>query len=256
MAKNKGNKGSWLDAIGRTVSPAYALYKGRQDLQNKLRTGGQNPQAQPGTVGTPGQPQPGMQQQVTGQQGPMQPQGPQGFAPGWPAQQGGGMQGPQAFPVDAKKNWYTGTEPYTLRTPIYGQQQGAGFAEALQMALEGLRNNKLDFGPIAQQARTNFAQQTIPSIAERFSGLGAQKSSAFGQTLGQAGAGLESNLAAQQSQYGLESNRALQNLLGIGLTPQYETSYSGGREGEGSKAVNSAIQGIIKFLGSYLSAGF
>ena len=226
-----------LEAVGKSVSPAYATYKGMQQVKNEIK--GQNPQA--GKTGLPNQ--------------NIQPTGPQSFAPGWPVQQGG-IQAPQVFPVDAEKHWYKGTEPYTLRTPIYGEQQGGAFAEALRMALEGLRNNKLDFGPIAQKARTDFAQQTIPSIAERFSGLGAQRSSAFGQQLGQAGAGLESNLAAQGAQYGLESNRALQNLLGIGLTPQYETSYSGGREGEGSKAVNSLIQGLVKILGSYATGGF
>lgn len=41
-----------------------------------------------------------------------------------------------------------------------------------------------------------FREQTVPEIAERFTGQDAQRSSAFGQTMGQAGAALQENLAA------------------------------------------------------------
>jgi hypothetical protein len=64
-----------------------------------------------------------------------------------------------------------------------------------------------NFAPIEQQARTGFAQQTMPSIAERFSSLGSggsQRSSAFPQALSQAGQGLEEQLAALRAQYGFQ----------------------------------------------------
>lgn len=41
-----------------------------------------------------------------------------------------------------------------------------------------------------------FREQTVPEIAERFTGQDAQRSSAFAQTMGQAGAGLSENLAS------------------------------------------------------------
>lgn len=71
-------------------------------------------------------------------------------------------------------------------------------------------------------ARRAFEEQTLPSIAERFSSLGAQKSSAFGQQLGEAGKRLEESLAAQRSGLGLNALQQLQQLLGVGLTPQFE----------------------------------
>lgn len=74
------------------------------------------------------------------------------------------------------------------------------------------------FAPIAEQARTQFEEQTVPSIAERFTAMGGGggRSSAFAQQLGQAGAGLEQGLAAQGAQFGLQQQGLLQNLLGMG----------------------------------------
>lgn len=93
-----------------------------------------------------------------------------------------------------------------------------------QNVLQGLGKN-FDFAPIAQQAREQFQTKTLPSIAERFTSLGqgAQRSSAFPAALGQAGAGLESQLAALQSQYGLQQQDLLSRLLGqSGMQSAYQ----------------------------------
>lgn len=74
-------------------------------------------------------------------------------------------------------------------------------------------------------ARRNFEENTIPSIAERFTSMGAQRSSAFGEQLGSAGAGLEENLAAQRGQMGSQAIQQLMALLQGGLTPQFENVY-------------------------------
>lgn len=59
-----------------------------------------------------------------------------------------------------------------------------------------------------------FREETIPGIAERFSGLGAgsQSSSAFQQSLGQAGASLSEQLASMGDQ---RQNNILNQLLNI-----------------------------------------
>jgi len=72
------------------------------------------------------------------------------------------------------------------------------------------------------QALSQFNQQIIPSIAERFTSMGAQNSSAFQQALSQAGAGLSERLAGMREQ---QANRLLPSLLQVGLTPQYEQIY-------------------------------
>jgi len=119
---------------------------------------------------------------------------------------------------------FGGTPHRREQVPLYGQQQQQGFEQILQQALQGLQGNQFDFGPIEQQARSGFAQKTIPSIAERFTsmGEGGQGSSAFQGALGRAGAGLEESLGGMKQQYGLQQQGNLMNMLRMGLTPQFQ----------------------------------
>lgn len=121
--------------------------------------------------------------------------------------------------------------------PLYNPQQQAAFSQLLS---QGLSNS--DFNPIEQRARSQFNQQTIPSLAERFTSMGGgQRSSAFQGALGAAGAGLEEGLAALRSQHGLQQ-------LGMGLTPQFENIYFPSQPGffEGlSSGYNQAIPSLL-----------
>lgn len=113
-------------------------------------------------------------------------------------------------------------------------QQQQALNSVLQQAMSGLGQDPgKGFDPIAQQARTQFGQQTAPSIAERFSGLGsgAQQSSAFGQQLGQAGADLEGQLASGRAQFGQQEQQQLMQMLNMGLTPQFDQMYQQARPG-------------------------
>lgn len=143
-----------------------------------------------------------------------------------------------------------GLETYNQYTP----QQQAGMDQVLQRALSGIGSHNFDFGPIEEQARRGFAEKTVPGIAERFTSLGAQKSSAFGQQLGAAGAGLEMDLAAMKQNYGLQQQQLLHNLLGIGLRPQFESLYRQGQEGFGSSFGKNLAQNLL--TGDNLAAGF
>ena len=129
-----------------------------------------------------------------------------------------------------------------------GQQQGLD--QILQQALQGLQGNQFDFAPIEQQARSGFAQKTIPSITERFTsmGEGGQGSSAFQGALGRAGAGLEENIAGMKQQYGLQQQGQLQNLLSMGMTPQFKTSYMQSQPGMLQQGAQMLPQ-LIKLLG-------
>ena len=105
--------------------------------------------------------------------------------------------------------------------------------------------------PWEQAAKTQFEQEIVPGIAERFSSLGegAQGSSAFGQQLGQAGAGLAERLAAmrgQERQYGLG---LYGQLMGQGLgTRGFENMYRPGTQG----FLGGAAQGLFGGFGSAL----
>lgn len=96
------------------------------------------------------------------------------------------------------------------QSPLF--QQGSSF---LQNLLSGSPEASAAFeAPYMRQ----FQEQTIPALAERFSGLGsgAQNSSAFQQALGAAGAGLSENLASLRS--GLQMG-ALPQALGYAQQP-------------------------------------
>lgn len=94
-------------------------------------------------------------------------------------------------------------------------QQGQSFLQNLMQpgALDNLYNQME--APMMRQ----FQEEIVPSIAERFSGMGAQSSSAFKQSLSQAGAGLQERLAALKGQTMLQGTQ--QQLQGAQLGMQY-----------------------------------
>lgn len=110
-----------------------------------------------------------------------------------------------------------------------GGQQGplAGGLQNLQQLLAG--------GGEAYErpAMRQFEEQIVPGIAERFTGMGAgaQRSSAFGQQLGQAGAGLAENLAMQRGGLQQQGMQQLMQLLGLGMQPTHQYMQIPGQQG-------------------------
>lgn len=117
------------------------------------------------------------------------------------------------------------------RTPRINPQQMGAQNQLLQMALSGLQGNQPSFDPIEKQARAGFTQQTIPSIMERLTAMGGQRSSALGSGLAAGAQDLETNLAAMKSQFGMQNRGQLMQMLGMGLQPQQETFYRPGTQG-------------------------
>lgn len=83
------------------------------------------------------------------------------------------------------------------------------------------QQGQYDFDPIAQRETTRFNQEILPGIAERFSSMGGQRSSAFRQQLAGAGGDLAERLAALGAGHQLQAGElnqrrlgALQNFLG------------------------------------------
>lgn len=124
----------------------------------------------------------------------------------------------------------------------------------LQQGQQGLQNPSAGFGPIARQARNQFSQQTIPSLAERFTSMGnnSLSSPAFASQLGQAGAGLEEALAALQSQYGQQNQQHALSMLALGLSPSFQNFYQGSQPGFGENLLSGAAQAAPSFFQSYL----
>lgn len=139
----------------------------------------------------------------------------------------------------------------------FGPEQQQAFSQMLQQALLGMQDPTQGFEPIAQQARSQFQSQTVPTLAERFTsmGQGAQRSSAFQGALGEAGVGLEEGLAGQQAQFGLQRGGQLQQLLGMGLTPQFDTYRQAPRQGFLGSAASGAMPSLIQMLMGKLGFG-
>ena len=129
---------------------------------------------------------------------------------------------------DKLKKIATGTkEQEALHNSILGQAmglQGAGGGYDLAQNyynrfLGG--NQQQAFNQFSQPYMQQFQEQMLPQIAERFAGAGALSSSGFGQALGGAASGLQSQLAqlfsqlqgqAAQQQYGQFNQLSQQGL--------------------------------------------
>lgn len=133
---------------------------------------------------------------------------------------------------------------------MYSQILG-GIGAPLGVGLENLQQlltrRPEAFEAFQAPAMREFREQIIPEIAERFTGLGAQRSSVFPQQLGAAAAGLEERLAAQRAGLQSQALQQLMSLLGIGLQPQFQTMQIPGTEGLAQpfmRGLGTAIGGI------------
>lgn len=131
---------------------------------------------------------------------------------------------------------------FDLQTP--NQKARSEFAG--QRGQELINNPYQGFEPLANQAVSRFQNQTVPGLAERFTSMGnnATSSPAFASQLGQAGAGLSGELAALQSQYGLQNQQFGHDLLQTGQRPQFENVMMPGRDTFLSSLFSDAGQGL------------
>jgi hypothetical protein len=142
--------------------------------------------------------------------------------------------------LQSLQNNIFGTQGQFKQAPRFTPQQSGVLNQnvlpAIAPLLQQLQQRQgQGFEPIAQKARSQFNTQTIPSLAERFTSLGGQRSSAFQGALGSAGAGLDESLAALGSQYENQQQgqqqQLLMALLGLGLQPQFENTFQPGTPG-------------------------
>lgn len=157
---------------------------------------------------------------------------------------------PQVYGKVPKGNLFTGTPAYTQQFARYNPQQ---LGAQQNLLFQGLQNSNPDI--LQKRAEENFHKRTVPTLAERFTsmGAGAQNSSAFQNALGEAGVGLEGELA------GLRSNIGLQQLM-HGLTQGYDTvgtEAQGGLLGGLGRSLGSpqGISSLLQFLGGGASGG-
>jgi hypothetical protein len=132
--------------------------------------------------------------------------------------------GPQSWSWDWLKDMFMGRPEMLQQFQQFEPDQQQGLQQLLQRGLGGI--DQFDFAPIEQQARTNFAQNTMPSIAERFTQLGGGNSLGSGareRMMAGAQSGLEENLAAMKSNYNLQREPMMQNYLKMGMMPRFDS---------------------------------
>jgi len=137
--------------------------------------------------------------------------------------------------------------------------QGSGM-DWLQGILSG---DQSAFDAYEAPYKRQFEQETVPGIAERFAGMGSggsQSSSAFNQTMGQAGSELTENLAALRG--GLQQNAMsqLQGMMSQGYQPTFENIYEqptqGILPGMAQGLASGAGQGVGMYAGMNMMPSF
>ncbi len=184
------------------------------------------------------------------------------------AASGGGLGlafGPQAGAIGAGLGGLAGAlglgkakKPKINQLPIYSDEQ-TGLINSLVQGTSPLNQDALNYiqqilsgDPQALQSfeqpyLDQYNEQIVPGIAERFSGLGAQRSSAFNQAMAQGARGLSTDLASLRS--GLK-NQALNQLNQMNQTALTRTTSPYLEEGEDS-IFNSLMPGAADIITEY-----
>lgn len=152
-------------------------------------------------------------------------------------------------------NFFLGEQEQYQHMPTQTPQGIQALQQLLSGGMQGLQDPYAGFDPIAQQAQEQFSTQTIPGLAERFTsfgGAGTGRSSAFEGANVSAAQGLQRQLAAMKSQYGLENRQGLLNQLQLGLSPQFETQH----KSQGQGALQVLLQNILGPAAQGAAGGF
>ena len=113
----------------------------------------------------------------------------------------------------------------------------------------GLLGQLLNTEGFEKPAMRQFQEEIVPGLAERFSGAGAQKSSAFQQALGASAADLEERLASlRQGQL----SSVFQSILGQALTPQFNQYFQPSGPSAFSQGLGALLSGAGQGIGQSL----
>lgn len=168
----------------------------------------------------------------------------------------------------AVREFLLGKGSQTKKKPIFDPQQEdllnqilgrisgtGGIGSGLQNLQNILGGDEESFKAFERPARRGFEQETLPTIAERFTstfGPGSKRSSAYGQAVGTAGRELEENLLSKRIGMQTDALRQLLELLGPALQArqqQYVTPRQPGfLESLGVPVAQSLAQGLPSLL--------
>lgn len=160
--------------------------------------------------------------------------------------------------TSSARDMFMGKDAYNEQVSTVTPEVQQALSQMLQYGLNGMNNNQFDFAPIEQQARSNFDQSTMPSIAERFTQLGGGNSLGSGsreRMMAGARAGLEENLAAMKSNYNLQREPLMQNYLKMGMMPQFENQYNPEQPGLFKTLLGQLLPAAAQLGTAYMTGG-
>jgi hypothetical protein len=135
----------------------------------------------------------------------------------------------------------------TNQVPLYSQGIMNLKEQMPQNIMQQLMGDQFDFGPIEQLTRQNFSSQTLPSLMGRFNmGNNRASSNQFG-AMGNAGQGLDAQLAAMRQGYGQQRQSLLASLLPGLMSPSFENVHQD-RQAGGLEQGISSIMGMLPYL--------
>lgn len=135
------------------------------------------------------------------------------------------------------KQYVLGSPANAVQVSRFQPFQG-GLQENITERIQNLLGQNPSFEPIAQQARQQYQEQSLPALKNQFSTPGA--SSAYQNAVSRGASNLETNLAALQSNYNVEQQKQIPALGKLALEPQFETIYE--------PAESGALQDFISAL--------
>jgi hypothetical protein len=111
--------------------------------------------------------------------------------------------------------------------PTVTPEQANTMGWARNFGQQQIQNPYAGFDPIAKRATSMFQQQTLPTLAQRFTGMGenALSSPSYQHQMSGANEDFQERLAALMANYGLHQQSLGQGLMGMGLYPEFENMY-------------------------------
>lgn len=145
----------------------------------------------------------------------------------------------------------TGEQQSALRNALSQFASGGGTGGALQHYQDLLSNDPSKMAAFEAPAMRQFNERIVPGLAERFSAVGGQRSSAFPQALSQAGADLSERLSAQRAQL---QGQAAQGILGYLNQLLGQKSFENIYQQGGPSFLGALAPGIGQGLGAGLTS--
>lgn len=141
------------------------------------------------------------------------------------------------------------------KTPRHDPQTQQVLSQLLgAIAPQFMGGQQGSFEPIRQRATSQYKQEILPAIAERYAGQ--KESGAYQGALARSGTGLAERLAGMESQFNLQRQGQLANILGMAMMPRSETAYRQESPGFLGRAGSGLMQGLGMAAPYFLSKLF